>query len=112
MQRGVITAALAAFLPTHHPQGGSETRPFPRAKACYSRPMKQFLTTLAISLLAVPALAADPFTVAKVPVDARAESAIQAQTRAVQTGYIIAAQQLFDRITIESERAQRGLSCV
>jgi len=71
--------------------------------------MKQFLTAVAISLFALPALAADPFTVAKVPVDARAESAIQAQTQAVQSGYIIAARELLNRITLESERSTRGL---
>jgi hypothetical protein len=86
-----------------------EARPFPHAKACYSILMKQFLTAVAISLFALPTLAADPFTVAKVPVDARAESAIQAQTQAVQSGYIIAARELLNRITLESERSTRGL---
>jgi len=71
--------------------------------------MKRFLLPLFASLIALPALAADPFTVAKVPVDARAESAIQAQTQAVQSGYIIAARQLLNRLTLESERSSRGL---
>jgi len=71
--------------------------------------MKRFLAPLFASLIALPALAADPFTVAKVPVDARAESAIQAQTQAVQSGYIIAARELLNRLTLESERAARGL---
>lgn len=78
--------------------------------------MKQFLTTVFASLIAVPALlspllaqAADPFTVAKVSVDARAGSAIQAQTQAVQSGYILAARELLNRLTLESERAERGL---
>lgn len=71
--------------------------------------MKRIFTALFASLIALPALAADPFTVAKVPVDARAESAIQAQTQAVQSGYIIAARELLNRITLESERAERGL---
>lgn len=71
--------------------------------------MKHLLLALAATLLSVPALAADPFTVAKVPVDATAESAIQAQTRAVQNGYLIAARELLNRLTLEGERAERGL---
>ncbi|MGJ8560278.1 MAG: hypothetical protein ACSHX3_08585 [Litorimonas sp.] len=78
--------------------------------------MKQILTAVFASLIALPLLsfagqaqAADPFTVAKVSVDARAESAIQAQSQAVQTGYIIAARELLNRLTLESERSARGL---
>lgn len=68
------------------------------------------LRTACLSLFAVltgfalPALAADPFTVAKVPVDGRGNSAIEAQTQAIQAGYIRAANTLFDRLTLESER--------
>lgn len=87
----------------------NEARPFPQRKACYSRPMKLFVTAFVASLLALPALAADPFTVAKVPVDARADSAIQAQTRAIGNGQITAARLLLDRLTLESERSARGL---
>ncbi|WP_298918688.1 hypothetical protein [uncultured Algimonas sp.] len=71
--------------------------------------MKQLLLALAATLLALPALAADPFTVAKVPVDATADTAIQAQTNAVQSGYIKAARELLNRLTLESEREARGL---
>jgi hypothetical protein len=78
--------------------------------------MKKILTTVFASLIALPVLslsvqaqAADPFTVAKVSVDARAESAIQAQSQAVQSGYIIAARELLNRLTLESERTARGL---
>lgn len=78
--------------------------------------MKHRFTALALSLFAVPALlwpvqatAADPFTVAKVSVDARADSAIEAQTQAVQTGYIRAARELLNRLTLDSERAALGL---
>ena len=60
-------------------------------------------------LLASPVLAADPFTVAKVPVDARGDTAIQAQTRAIGEGQISAARVLFNRLTLDSERAERGL---
>lgn len=95
--------------PQNNPHADPEARPFPRGKACYSRAMKQILTAVFASLIALPALAADPFTVAKVPVDARASSAIAAQTQAVQSGYITAARVLLNRVTLESERAERGL---
>lgn len=60
-------------------------------------------------LIAWPALAADPFTVAKVPVDATADTAIEAQTRAIGSGQIVAARQLIERLTLDSERAERGM---
>lgn len=74
-------------------------------------PMTKLLTWLIalFSLLAAPALAADPFTVAKVPVDARGDTAIQAQTRAIGDGQIAAARVLLDRLTLDAERAERGL---
>ena len=73
--------------------------------------MIRILTWLLASLcfLALPAMAADPFTVAKVPVDARGDTAIQAQTRAIGDGQIVAARVLLNRLTLESERAERGL---
>lgn len=71
--------------------------------------MKKLLSALTATMLALPALAADPFTVAKVPVDARAESAIQAQTQAIGQGQITAARILLDRLTLQSERADKGL---
>ena len=86
-----------------------EARPFPQRKACYSRVMKFLLTSLVATLFALPTFAADPFTVAKVPVDARADSVIQAQTRAIANGQIAAARLLFNRLTLDSERAIRGL---
>jgi hypothetical protein len=61
-----------------------------------------------LNLVALPTLAADPFTVARVPVDATAGSAIEAQTRAIGNGQIVAARTLLDRLTIEEERAQFG----
>ncbi len=64
---------------------------------------------LLLGLAAPSARAADPFTVAKVPVDATAQSAIQAQTRAIADGQIEAARILLNRLTLESERAERGL---
>ncbi|MGB3455093.1 MAG: hypothetical protein WBA35_01925, partial [Litorimonas sp.] len=71
--------------------------------------MKQFFLALAATLFALPTLAADPFTVARVPVDATAQSAIQAQTDAIGRGQIEAARILLDRLTLESERSQSGL---
>ena len=73
--------------------------------------MIKILKWLAVAslMMVAPALAADPFTVAKVAVDARGDTAIQAQTRAIGDGQIEAARQLLERLTLESERAERGL---
>ena len=51
------------------------------------------------------ALAADPFTVGGISVDATAATAIEAQTKAIQDGQLRAATALIDRMTLESERA-------
>lgn len=51
------------------------------------------------------ALAADPFTVGGIYVDATADTAIEAQTLAIQDGQLRAALALIDRVTLESERA-------
>ncbi|MEM7728362.1 MAG: hypothetical protein AAF311_03720 [Pseudomonadota bacterium] len=66
---------------------------------------------LSLPVLAAPlsALAADPFTVAKVRVDATSDTAIAAQTRAIANGQIEAARILLNRLTLEGERAERGL---
>lgn len=71
------------------------------------RLLKWFI--LSACLFAWPALAADPFTVAKVSVDARGETAIAAQTRAIGDGQLAAAQVLLNRLTLDNERAERGL---
>lgn len=71
--------------------------------------VKRVLSALLIGLLAGSALAADPFTVARVPVDATAQTAIQAQTDAIGSGQIIAAQRLLERLTVEDERMERGI---
>jgi len=55
------------------------------------------------------AFAADPFTVAGISVDATAPTAIEAQTIAIREGQIIAAQTLFERVTLASERAVKPL---
>lgn len=70
---------------------------------------RRLLTAFTATLIALPVMAADPFTVAKVPVDATANTAIEAQTRAISAGQRIAAQQLLERLTLESERDARGL---
>ncbi len=55
------------------------------------------------------AFAADPFTVRGVPVDASAPTATQAQTQAIGDGQLVAARQLMERLTLEGERAAKGL---
>ena len=80
-----------------------------RARTAIAAAMKHLLIAAAVSVAAVPALAADPFTVAGVSVDGRGATAIEAQTEAVQDGYRIAAQRLLERLTLESERAEKGL---
>jgi hypothetical protein len=77
--------------------------------AVYRGSMKTFLNVVAMTVLAAPALAADPFTVAKVPVDAQASSAIEAQSLAIQDGYAVAAQILLERLTLAEERQAKGL---
>lgn len=62
-----------------------------------------------MAFLAAPAFGADPFTVSGVKVDATARSAIEAQTIAMRDGQIIAAERLFNRITLESERVANPL---
>ena len=71
--------------------------------------MKSLFPAAVLSLVAGTAFAADPFTVAGVAVDARAPSAIEAQTLAIQQGYSLAAQQLLERLTLEEERGRLGL---
>lgn len=84
---------------------------FHTANGAIAHFMTRILTWLlaALCFIALPALAADPFTVAKVPVDARGDTAIQAQTRAIGDGQIEAARRLMTRLTLESERTERGL---
>ncbi len=71
--------------------------------------MKALLSLLVSAAWVVSANAADPFTVAKVRVDARAPSAIEAQSKAIQEGYVAAAQTLLQRLTLEGERQTQGL---
>ena len=75
--------------------------------------MKQFLFSI-LTFIALAfgglAQAADPFTVAGVPVDATGSSAIEAQTLAIQDGQLRAAQLVIERLTLESERLSKALA--
>lgn len=74
--------------------------------------MTRFITlfiVLVFWLGSESALAADPFTVAGVRVDATADTAINAQLKATEDGQVRAAQRLIERLTLDSERAAKGL---
>lgn len=67
--------------------------------------MTRFLLSLFLFFgLVLSARAADPFTIAGVPVDARGSSAIEAQTKAIRDGQSEAARLVMERLTLESER--------
>lgn len=70
----------------------------------------QYLSSIFVWLF-VPAFAfaADPFTVAGVPVDASGATAIEAQTTAISEGQLIAAEILMNRLTLSSERSSRNV---
>ena len=68
-----------------------------------------YLLTLFALTLVSPAYADDPFTVKNVKVDATAETAIDAQLKATEAGQVNAAQQLIERLTLESQRQELGL---
>ena len=69
-----------------------------------------FALIFAFLFLALPrAFAADPFTVGGISVDARAATAIEAQTQAIQDGQLRAATVLIERMTLESERAAKPI---
>ncbi len=71
-----------------------------------------FQTLLAAFILAFAAAAhaADPFTVAGVPVDASADTAIKAQIAATEQGQTRAAEILIQRLTLDTARASAGLA--
>ncbi|NNE58667.1 MAG: hypothetical protein HKN36_11215 [Hellea sp.] len=58
------------------------------------------------------AFAADPFTVAAVPVDAVGANAIEAQTKANLEGQAVAAAKLLNRLTLPSERGGKDFSAI
>lgn len=60
-------------------------------------------------LVSSRAFAADPFTVSGINVDATAATAIEAQIQAMGEGQIAAATVLFNRLTLEQERATNPL---
>lgn len=67
-----------------------------------------FLSLLAMTI-AYSAHAADPFTVAGVPVAATGDTAIEAQTTALSSGQARAAEILLERVTLTGERSSKGL---
>ncbi len=73
--------------------------------------MKRFIAALfAFIMLGLPrAFAGDPFTVGGIKVDATAATAIEAQVQAMSEGQLQAANVLFDRLTLEQERASNPL---
>ena len=76
----------------------------------YARLLRSLIIAPAIAMAsAAIALAADPFTVRGVPVDASAPSATEAQTQAIGQGQLAAARRLVERLTLESERAAKGV---
>ncbi len=68
--------------------------------------------SIASFVFAVASMAADPFTVAGIPVDATGDNAIAAQTQAISEGQALAAQVLTNRLTLKSERASKGLGAL
>jgi len=68
-----------------------------------------FLFAATLWLWASFAQAADPFTVTGLPVDASANSAIEAQTLAIQDGQLRAANIVLKRLTLEGERMVKPL---
>ena len=69
-----------------------------------------FALVFTLFALIVPrAVAADPFTVGGISVDATAPTAIEAQIQAMAEGQVAAATVLFNRLTLESERAAKPL---
>jgi len=74
--------------------------------------MKYIFTTFVgflLSLIAAIAVAADPFTVIGIPVDATGDTPIEAQTLAIQDGQSRAAQAIIERLTLKSERDTRPI---
>ena len=73
--------------------------------------MKKILLALTFSVfwLCAQAQAADPFTVAGVPVDATGPSAISAMTTAREDGRVRAAKTLINRLTLPEERQSKNV---
>lgn len=74
---------------------------------------QRILLVLAATLvLAAPALARGPFTVAGVEIDARADTAFEAQRAALSDGQTRAAQILIERLTLPEDRFEAALEPV
>lgn len=63
-------------------------------------------------LVALPAYSADPFTVYGIHVDAVADNAIEAQTKAIEDGQLRAANVMIERVSLPSERLAKGFTGV
>lgn len=67
--------------------------------------MRFLLAALCLSLVPLAAAQADdPYTVTGVEIDATADNALQAQTRAMQQGQRVAARRLIERLTLAEDR--------
>ena len=75
----------------------------------YPRAMLRYALATALLSFASQA-AADPYTVGGVPVDARAATAIQAQTDAILDGQTRAANRLVERLTYADERQAKAVA--
>ncbi len=67
---------------------------------------------LAAGLMAAPAQARTPFTVAGIEIDATADNAAEAQRRAMSDGQVRGAQRLIARMTLPEDRAAAGLDAI
>ena len=70
----------------------------------------RIFVALILTLIAKAAIAADPFTVIGIPVDATGQTPIEAQTLAIQDGQMRAAQAIIERVTLSNERQARPLT--
>ena len=70
----------------------------------------RIFVALILTLIAKAAIAADPFTVIGIPVDATGQTTIEAQTLAIQDGQVRAAQAIIERVTLSNERQARPLT--
>ncbi|HHL42950.1 MAG TPA: DUF2066 domain-containing protein [Hellea balneolensis] len=63
-------------------------------------------------LVSHSAQAADPFTIYGVHVDASADNAIEAQTKAIEDGQLRAANMMVERVSLEKDRVSKGFQGV
>ncbi len=70
------------------------------------------LAAFAAAVVLAGAALADPYVVSNVPVDERADTTTQAQQAAFAAGQVRAARMLVERMTLEEDRAEYGVSSV